>query len=593
MHGTLRRIFRVAVITGLLLLSLPQAVRAADEPIKNKECLDCHADKTLTRTNSAGREISLFADEAKLAASVHKKAACVDCHADLTRKHPDDNVPAQAAACATCHKKQSASYGASVHGMAHGKGNLVAANCSDCHDGHTIMPPDSANSPLNFSRLAQTCGACHEAAAKDVAESIHGRALAAGHREAPTSTDCHAEHRIETLKGSSPMKISLDVCSRCHASERMNTKFKLPQDRVKTFFDSYHGLAAQYGSTLAANCASCHGVHKILPSRDPRSTINAAHLPETCGKCHPGATEQFALGKVHIDAAANSGGLIGEQINWWIRKLYLWLIAAVIGGMLLHNGLLLARRLAAINRSRDRAVLRMNRHQRIQHALLAISFIVLAITGFALKFPDSWIGRMLGWSEPFRRWSHRVAGIVMLAAGVYHVLYLLLTREGRQLLRDFFPIWKDVLDVFGMLGYLIGLRAQKPQFRRFGYAEKMEYWAVVWGTIIMGGSGLMIWFKLDVTRFLPRWAVDAATNIHFYEAILACLAIVVWHFYHVLFAPEVYPLNWACWDGMVSRHWQDEEHGLDHEADLRTKADAAAKAPTVTPAQPREPRASA
>ena len=69
----------------------------------------------------------------------------------------------------------------------------------------------------------------------------------------------------------------------------------------------------------------------------------------------------------------------------------------------------------------------------------------------------------------------------------------------------------------------------------------MEYWAVVWGTIIMGVTGLMIWFKIDVTHSLPRWFVDVAVTIHYYEAILACLAIVVWHFYHVIFDPDVYP----------------------------------------------------
>ena len=91
----------------------------------------------------------------------------------------------------------------------------------------------------------------------------------------------------------------------------------------------------------------------------------------------------------------------------------------------------------------------------------------------------------------------------------------------------------------------------------------MEYWAVVWGTIIMGVTGLVIWFKMDVTKFLPRWAVDVPLTIHYYEAILACLAIVVWHFYHVIFDPDVYPLNWACWNGKVSKHWQEEEHPLD------------------------------
>jgi len=104
----------------------------------------------------------------------------------------------------------------------------------------------------------------------------------------------------------------------------------------------------------------------------------------------------------------------------------------------------------------------------------------------------------------------------------------------------------------------------------------MEYWAVIWGTIIMGVTGLMIWFKMDVTRFLPRWAVDVALTIHYYEAILACLAIIVWHFYHVIFDPDVYPLNWACWSGKVSRHWQEEEHPLD----------AAALAPGAVPSAP-------
>jgi cytochrome b subunit of formate dehydrogenase len=79
----------------------------------------------------------------------------------------------------------------------------------------------------------------------------------------------------------------------------------------------------------------------------------------------------------------------------------------------------------------------------------------------------------------------------------------------------------------------------------------------------MGVTGLIIWLKIDVTRYLPRWAVDVATTIHYYEAILACLAIVVWHFYHVLIAPGTYPMNFAWWDGKVSKKWYEEEHPLD------------------------------
>jgi formate dehydrogenase gamma subunit len=556
---------KAAGLTALFLALLWTVLAASGgEAVKNSACLECHSDQTLTKTNAAGKEVSLFVDAAKLAGSAHRTNACVACHADLSSKHPDDNVPAQPVNCGRCHGRQSESYGASVHGVALAQGQTGAAACADCHGAHNILPPESEASPLHFSKLARTCGACHDQVAKDVEASVHGKAVAAGNRDAPTCTDCHSEHKITALKGSSSLKISAEICSNCHASERLNTKYNLPPDRVSTFFDSYHGLAAQYGSTLAANCASCHGVHRILPSSDPASTIYKTNLAVTCGKCHPGATDKFAQSKIHVDAAsAKAGDGIGQRINWWVRRVYLALIAGTIGLMLAHNGLLFARKVAARYRAADLSVARMNLSQRAQHFTLAASFIALAVTGFALKFPDSWVARMLGSNEMFRRWSHRVAGLVLLAVGVYHLWYILARKEGRQLVKDLLPAAKDLGDVADNARYLAGLKQEKARIGRFGYAEKMEYWAVVWGTIIMGATGLMIWFKMDVTRFLPRWAVDVALTIHYYEAILACLAIVVWHFYHVIFDPDVYPLNWACWNGKVSKHWHSEEHPLE------------------------------
>jgi formate dehydrogenase gamma subunit len=216
----------------------------------------------------------------------------------------------------------------------------------------------------------------------------------------------------------------------------------------------------------------------------------------------------------------------------------------------------------------------MTLSQRTQHIFLAVSFIALAVTGFALKFPDSWIGKAMGSNEMFRRWSHRLAGVVLLVAGAYHVIYLLRTREGRQLVKDFLPVKKDLTDLTDNARYLTGLSTAKPRIGRFGYAEKMEYWAVLWGTIIMGATGLVIWFKMEVTQFLPRWAVDVATTVHYYEAILACLAIAVWHFYYVMFDPDVYPLNFAVWDGKVSEEWMKDEHPLDDALQSREPAPA-------------------
>jgi formate dehydrogenase gamma subunit len=571
-----------------LALNGPLAAASAAEPIKNSACLECHGDKTLTKTNAAGKEVSLFVDVAKLAASIHKTNTCASCHADITAEHPDNEIPAQPANCKECHARQSASYGASVHGLALAKGAKGSATCSDCHDGHTILPPTSPASPLYFARLAQTCGGCHDQEAKDVEASVHGQAVAEGHRDAPTCTDCHSEHKIQALKTRSALQIDVEVCGQCHGSERMNTKYNLPPGQVKTFFESYHGLAAQYGSTVAANCASCHGFHKILPSTDPRSSIYKTNLVVTCGKCHPGATANFAQSKVHVDAASTSGGAgVGEQINRWVRRIYLVLIVGTIGFMLVHNLLLFGKKVRARYRAADLSVLRMSLSQRMQHVILAVSFIALAVTGFALKFPDSWIAKLMGSNEIFRRWSHRIAGVVLLVAGAYHVIYLLTTREGRQLVKDFLPAPKDLKDVADSAKYLTGLSPTKAKIGRFGYAEKMEYWAVVWGTIIMGVTGLVIWFKMDVTQFLPRWAVDVALTIHYYEAILACLAIVVWHFYHVIFDPDVYPLNWACWNGKVTKHWQEEEHPLERAAEVEHAGSptSVAVAPGKSPAK--------
>jgi formate dehydrogenase gamma subunit len=553
----------LTLAAGLLGAS---ALAAAE--ISNSDCLECHSDKTLAATNAAGRTVSLFVDPAALAASVHHTNSCASCHNDITGNHPDDKLAPRAVDCARCHLEPSLSYAASVHGVAHRDGATNGTHhapvCADCHGAHGVLPPGSPQSPLNFARLALTCGQCHEQESKDVMASVHGKATAAGRRESATCTDCHSEHKIEALRGSSSLKISREICSKCHSSERLNTKYNLPADRVKTFFASYHGLAAQYGSTRAANCGSCHGFHLVLPSTDPRSSIYKDNLAATCGKCHEGVSANFAQSKVHVDIdAARGGAQLGERINWWVRKIYLALIFAVVGLMAVHNALIFGRKAAALNRRSERTLVRMDAAQRWQHWVLALSFIVLAWSGFALKFPDSFVAHSLGSGENFRRWSHRIAGVVLLLAGAYHIGYVAATREGRRLVRDMLPGLKDARDAAANARHLAGLGGVKPKFARFGYAEKMEYWAVVWGTIIMGATGLMIWMKMEVTRFLPRWAVDVATTIHYYEAILACLAILVWHFYHVIFDPDVYPLNRAVLDGRVSREWLEEEHPLD------------------------------
>jgi len=238
------------------------------------------------------------------------------------------------------------------------------------------------------------------------------------------------------------------------------------------------------------------------------------------------------------------------------------LILVVIGGMVVHNGLIWRKKAQAKRRLEGRNITRLTPNQRLQHWLLLTSFMLLVLSGFALQYPDSWLAWLLGSSELLRRIIHRSAAVVMILTGVYHLGYLTLTRDGRHWVKDMLPMKKDISDVLQNFGYYLGLRASRPKIARFGYAEKAEYWAVVWGTMVMGLTGLMLWFKIGLFGFLPRWWIDIALSVHFYEAVLATLAIVVWHFYQVIFDPDVYPINWAFYDGKISEELYKDEHRL-------------------------------
>ncbi|HVP42408.1 MAG TPA: cytochrome b/b6 domain-containing protein [Terriglobales bacterium] len=562
------------------------------------QCVDCHKDvKTSPHENVPAKvscaechaeaqmvfDSSMHAQAATLKNLNERKPTCTSCHggpheilpaADENSKVNHKNIPAT---CASCHNQKFvmeeaglssttvSSYNLSVHGKAVAGGNQKAAVCTDCHGSHAVLGPGNLKSSIYKFNVPNTCAKCHDSIKTEFMQSIHGKALAMGNWGAPVCTDCHGIHTIKkhTDPSSSVAAANLAkvTCSSCHEGVRMSGEYGIEGRRATTYLQSYHGLASKLGSTVVANCASCHGVHNILPSDDPRSTINKANLVKTCGQCHPGANQKFITGKVHIDVPLSAD--MGSTAIRWVRRLYIPLILATIGGMLLHNFLIWRKKAIAIRNRQHRPILRMNLSQRIQHALLLSSFIVLVVTGFALAYPDSWLGLVVG--ETFRRWAHRVAAVVMIAVGFYHAYYLLGQREGRKVLRDMFPVLKDGFDIRDNMSYYLGLGDKKPAFARFTYAEKMEYWALVWGWVVMSVTGLMAWFKMGVGIFLPRWSVDVALAIHFYEAVLASLAIVVWHFYQVFFDPDAYPMNWAWWDGKVSLHHYREEHGLDGE----------------------------
>ncbi|MDQ8154556.1 MAG: cytochrome c3 family protein [Gemmatimonadota bacterium] len=517
-------------------------------------CLTCHK-SNVALVSGSGDSLTVKRNQNKL---------CFGCHLD------NEDVKARTSPTAGFIQ----GYETSVHGQAlEQKGKAEAANCVSCHGSHDMKRGSDGTSYVNRLNIPATCGACHKKVAATYNESVHGVEVAKGNDDSPVCTSCHGEHIILGKKDpnsrTAPTNVSAEVCQPCHESVTLSAKYGLRSDRFKTFTDSYHGLAARGGSLEVANCASCHGGHDIKPSSDSTSRVSKENLKVTCGKCHPGASERFAQGSVHITLTEEE-----EPILYWVAMAYLLMIVGIIGGMVVHNvldfikkskrQLMIRRGLIEPEHAGHTLYLRMSLNERLQHASLVISFITLVITGFALKFPEAWWVAPLHRNFPgvfdLRSLVHRIAGVVMVIASLYHIYYIAFVPRGRQLVKDLLPGLQDVREVIGMMKYNLGWSTEKPKFDRFSYIEKSEYWALVWGTILMGATGVILWFDNTFMNLLSKLGWDIARTVHYYEAWLATLAIVVWHFYFVIFNPDIYPINLAFWKGTLTEHEMLEEH---------------------------------
>ena len=559
-------------------------------------CGNCHKDISANYLSSNHAEAFKSGDKGA--------PNCITCHkSNLTRFDFNDNKvamkKAQEILCLSCHldnkdvRERSTpsagfinAYDNSVHGFAlHSKNNGNAANCIDCHNSHQIIKGTDSRSSVFKLNIPNTCGKCHSEINKEFSESIHGQLVAKGNGDAPSCTNCHGEHNI--LRKDDPnspvafQNVSREICSPCHSSVKLSEKYGMSANRYKTFTESYHGLALSGGSASVANCGSCHGVHNIKPSSDPTSTVHKSNLVKTCGTCHPGANETFTQGNIHVTLEKED-----EPILYWISTTYIFLLFSVLGGMFLHNLLDLIkkskiRKLKQLGQIQEEKhghslYLRMTLNERIQHATMAISFMILVVTGFMLRFPDSWWVSHIRdiWTDAveYRSWIHRISAIVMIVISLYHVYYITFTKRGRELVRDLFPKLKDFTDAVGVAKYNLGISKTKPKLDRFSYVEKAEYWALIWGTIVMSITGLLMWIYIDYIGVFSKLDWDIARTIHYYEAWLAFLAIVIWHFYFVIFNPDIYPMSLAWFKGTITEEEMAEEHPLELERIKKAKA---------------------
>lgn len=338
------------VLTAALMM--PTVVEG-QTPGADVKCLICHGKPDFGIPGVDGRRHSLFVDTTAVKASVHARWTCTDCHSTVTAIPHLPGVPR--VECTRCHysgNKVGApegqlydQYQGSVHGLAAAAGKADAPFCQDCHGTHNIRRPTDPLSPIARLNVTATCGRCHVHEFTEFEISIHGEQVEKGNLDAPVCTNCHGEHDIR-VRGDPHSKVSSEnipnTCSACHSSEKLMEQYGVRAVQVETYRDSYHGIAVKFGQKQAANCASCHGVHDILAANNPRSRVNVANIPKTCGGCHTDANANYARGRIHVDAGDSRSGVI-----YYISSFFKWLTITTLAVLILNILLDLRRKLLA------------------------------------------------------------------------------------------------------------------------------------------------------------------------------------------------------------------------------------------------------
>ncbi len=268
----------------------------------------------------------------------------------------------------------------------------------------------------------------------------------------------------------------------------------------------------------------------------------------------------------------------------------------------------------------DEVFVRMNLAERVQHGLIIATFVLLVLTGMPLLFSGLKVFKWLFRGEQsfyIRGIIHRVAGVGLILTALGHVVYTAATDCGRKNFRQMLPRVKDIRDAVQAFGYNLGLSralirrgrgrrffgkhpflafAEPPLYDRFNFVEKFEYWALVWGTLIMAVSGIFMWQVELSLRLFPLWVHNIFIIVHGYEAMLAFLAIIVWHMYNVHLNPEVFPMSRIWLTGKSTGRELRLDHPLEYlrihneRLALKRSEDEASRARAKRSPAPKKPR---
>ena len=553
---------------------------------KNLHCIECHSNvsKKHDPVCAVSGKVNCATCHSKVVAvynsSIHgvlhakgESAApvCTDCHGTHgTRGKNDPASPVsrlhQINLCGQCHKEGGKAeirnpqtngmwekYTQSIHGQgALNSGLVVTAVCTDCHTTHGERNASDSLSSVSRINIVQTCSRCHQGIYEKFSTSVHSPLVTKTTKTLPVCSDCHPLHNISRVNEDAFRQQILGQCGKCHS------------DVSETYFETYHGKKSRLGSNHAAKCSDCHGSHMIFALSDPRSTLSKANIVQTCKQCHAGSNKGFAGYLPHATYRDKKKYPILFYSFWGMSAL----LFATFGFFGIHTMLWIPRSIRERLKKRPHGVAlngkwvkRFPAYYRVLHVFVIISFLGLALTGMALKFSDqNWamtISRFMG-GIYVNGVIHRLCAIITFGYFSAHIIELFVRmRREKQKFIDFIflkesmvPTLRDAKEFWQSIVWFVGL-GPRPTYGKWTYWEKFDYFAVFWGVMIIGSTGLMLWFPEFFTRFLPGWFINIATIIHGDEALLAVGFIFTIHFFNTHFRPDKFPMDMVIFTGRV------------------------------------------
>jgi cytochrome b subunit of formate dehydrogenase len=594
----------------------PVAAPAATAPaLDNATCLTCHDGKKgkleVPGADDKPRALHSVAPD-KFGESVHATMQCVACHTDITDNAEKGNLHAKEPAqklkkvdCAGCH--QGLWEQAQKDGTAKSKPRLglVAENidaykksfharpnaddktrpnasCDNCHDTHAFKVPAKGTPQYAEYRLgiSKACGEnCHSDQLEAYAGSIHGKeVLDKKNAKAAVCSDCHSAHAVSN-SSSDPFKLSVTgQCGSCH------------EDNYKSYKATYHGQINTLGYAYTAKCYNCHGSHEILKVDDPKSKVAPENRMKTCRECHNGkkGVGEAPAGYASFEPHGHVHDFDRYPQIWIAWQIMVQLLVGTFGFFWLHTALWFYREYqerkaragqphikpdAVLARHQGKHVRRFSPIWRLAHLTFALSLMVLTLTGIPLFYPDA------PWATPLMTalggphiagLIHRVSAVIFAGVFFWHLFYLawIIGRDWKNFRffgpNSMVPNLKDGRDMLAMFKWFFG-KGPRPQFDRWTYWEKFDYWAPFWGVTIIGVSGLIMWLPGVFGAFLPGWVFNVAAIFHAEEAFLAVVFLFTVHFFNNHFRPDKFPLDVVMFTGTFPLEEFKHQHAVEYQ----------------------------